>query len=139
MAAVLDARPMASDDLDAVFHALSDRTRRSILHRLADRPATVGDLAGPFAMSLPAVSKHVKVLESAGLISRTVEGRLHRCSLAPAALRTADDWLAPYREFWSAEFESLDRHLRQGVSTSRDRSARRTQRKTVRAATRRGR
>jgi DNA-binding transcriptional ArsR family regulator len=120
--AVLDL-PESDDDLDDVFHALSDRTRRAILVRLANRPATVTDLAEPFAMSLPAVSKHLKVLERAQLISRAVDGRVHRCSLDAGALRVADDWLAPYRTFWAERFAALDRHLRNPQRTRTDRRA----------------
>ncbi|MCI4369878.1 MAG: metalloregulator ArsR/SmtB family transcription factor, partial [Thermoplasmata archaeon] len=112
MASATSDLPDPTDELDEVFHALSDRTRRAILVRLADHPATVTDLAEPFAMSLPAVSKHLKVLARARLVSQTVDGRLHRCSLDTTALRTADEWLAPYREFWGDRFEALDRHLR---------------------------
>ncbi|MCI4324782.1 MAG: metalloregulator ArsR/SmtB family transcription factor [Thermoplasmata archaeon] len=97
--------------LDGVFHALADPTRRAILARLARRPATVTDLAAPFAMSLPAVSKHLKVLERARLISRDIEGRQHRCSLDAGALREVEDWLGPYREFWIAHFDALARSL----------------------------
>ncbi|MCI4330183.1 MAG: metalloregulator ArsR/SmtB family transcription factor [Thermoplasmata archaeon] len=93
--------------LDHVFHALADPTRRAILARLATRSATVTDLAKPFAISLPAVSKHLKVLERAGLISRDVEGRRHRCSLEAGALREVDAWLGPYQEFWEAHFAAL--------------------------------
>jgi DNA-binding transcriptional ArsR family regulator len=103
--------PGSADVLDGVFHALSDRTRRAILVRLADRPATVGDLAAPFAMSLPAVSKHLKVLERARLVSRTIDGRRHQCTLEPLAFHAADDWIAPYRRFWGEQFEALDRLL----------------------------
>jgi DNA-binding transcriptional ArsR family regulator len=111
MAAEISPAPDSPEALDDLFHALSDRTRRAILTRLAERPTTVGDLAEPFAMSLPAVSKHVRVLERAGLLTRSVDGRLHRCSLDPNALRTADAWLAPYRTFWAEQFSALGRHL----------------------------
>src|SRR5471030_1838671 len=89
-------RGAANDRLDAVFHALGDRTRRALLARLATRPAMVTELARPFAMSLPAVSRHIRVLESAGLIARSVDGRVHRCSLAPAPLKSAEAWLSHY-------------------------------------------
>jgi DNA-binding transcriptional ArsR family regulator len=97
--------------LDEVFHALSDPTRRAILARLVERPATVTDLARPFPISLPAVSKHLKVLEHARLISRDVEGRRHRCSLVPGTLREAEAWLGPYRAFWESHFEAVDELL----------------------------
>lgn len=99
-------------ELDGVFHALADPTRRAIVARLAVRPTTVTELARPFAMSLPAVSKHLKVLEQAGLISRDADGRARRCTLRPTGLRNADDWLGPYRAFWQDHFEALDRALR---------------------------
>jgi DNA-binding transcriptional ArsR family regulator len=101
----------ADDRLDAVFHALSDRTRRALLANLAQGPARVGDLAAPFAMSLPAVSRHIKVLEDARLIARTVDGRVHRCALAAGALRDADQWLAHYRVFWNDTLGALERHV----------------------------
>jgi DNA-binding transcriptional ArsR family regulator len=124
-----------TEDLDRVFQALSDRTRRAILVRLADEPATVTALAEPFAMSLPAVSKHLRVLERARLVSTAVDGRLHFCSLDPAALQVADDWLAPYRTFWSEQFVALDRHLRRGRIPAR-RGGRRSRRGPSRPATR---
>lgn len=97
--------------LDLVFRALGDRTRRSLLRRLREAPASVGELAAPFDMSLPAVSKHLRVLERANLISREVDGRVHRCALAPTALATADEWLDGYRHFWSGSLDSLAKHL----------------------------
>ena len=97
--------------LDGVFHALSDPTRRAILARLARRSATVTDLAEPFQISLPAVSRHLKVLEHAGLISRAIDGRHHRCSLEAEALREVEEWVGPYREFWEAQFSAVGRLL----------------------------
>jgi DNA-binding transcriptional ArsR family regulator len=106
------ARRAASDErLDAVFHALSDRTRRALLERLAVRPAMVTELALPFAMSLPAVSRHIRVLETAGLIERSVDGRIHHCSLAPAPLQTVEAWLSRYRRFWQEKLDSLARFV----------------------------
>ena len=102
------------EEVDRVFRALADPTRRSILARLALRPATVSDIATPFEMSLPAVSKHLKVLENARLISRTIDGRVHRCSLESATLRAVDDWLEPYRSFWAGQFEALGRQVGTG-------------------------
>jgi DNA-binding transcriptional ArsR family regulator len=95
------------DRLDAVFHALGDRTRRALLARLAKQPAMITDLAKPFAMSLPAVSRHIRVLEAAGLVSRAVDGRVHQCSLSFESFKTIDDWLAHYRQFWDGSLESL--------------------------------
>lgn len=95
------------DRLDAVFHALADRTRRTLLAQLATKPGTVSELAEPFAMSLPAVSKHIKVLERAGLVVRTVDGRLHRCSLSAEPMQSAAAWLDPYRVFWTQTLDAL--------------------------------
>ena len=92
--------------LDAVFGALADPTRRAILARLANGDATVGELAAPFDISLPAISKHLGVLEEAGLLTRTREGRARRCHLEPAALAQANGWLEQYRAFWD---DALDR------------------------------
>src|SRR5712692_1398710 len=86
--------------LDLVFHALADRTRRAMLARLARGPAMVSELAEPFAMSLPAVSRHLKVLEHARLVQREVNGRVHRCTLEAAPLRDVQRWLDQYRNFW---------------------------------------
>lgn len=94
--------------LDLIFRALSDATRRAMLRRLAEGEQMIGDLAAPFDMSFNAVSKHVKVLEEAGLITRRIAGRAHLCSLAPQPLRAADDWLRFYESFWSRRFDALD-------------------------------
>lgn len=98
------------DQLDRVFHALSDRTRRALLDRLSEGPAMVSELAAPFAMSRPAVSKHLRVLEQARLIARTVDGRVHRCSFAAAPLAGAESWLAHYRPFWESTLDALARY-----------------------------
>jgi DNA-binding transcriptional ArsR family regulator len=95
------------DRLDDVFHALSDRTRRAILARLAKGSATVTEIASPFAMSLPAVSKHLRVLERAGLVVRSIDGRVHECSLGAAPLGDAEKWLARYRVFWVSTLDSF--------------------------------
>jgi DNA-binding transcriptional ArsR family regulator len=97
---------MVEHALDRVFHALADPTRRSMLGRLRAGEQTVGELAQPFSMSLAAASKHVRVLEDAGLLKRTIKGRTHVCRLEAAPLSGADDWLRAYQQFWS---ESLDR------------------------------
>ncbi len=100
-------------ELDTVFSALSDPTRRAILERLARGEASVTELAEPFAdaMSLPAVSKHLRVLETAGLVSRARDGRVHRLSLRPAPLKDAAEWLAYYHRFWDEQFDSLAQYL----------------------------
>jgi DNA-binding transcriptional ArsR family regulator len=97
--------------LDLVFRALGDQTRRALLARLADKPAMVTELAQPFAMSLPAVSRHIRVLEHAGLVARTVDGRVHHCSLSATPLKDVERWLSQYRRFWEGTLDSLARHV----------------------------
>src|ERR1700745_1815726 len=99
--------------LDKTFAALSDPPRRAIVERLADGEAAVGELAAPFAMSLPAVSRHLKVLERAGLIMRSRTAQWRPCQLAPAPLKEATDWLEAFRAFWDDSFDRLAEHLRQ--------------------------
>ena len=118
-------RASADDRLDAVFHALGDRTRRALLARLASRPARITELARPFDMSLPAVSRHIRVLESAGLIARSVDGRVHQCSLAAAPMKTAEAWLDRYRRFWEGSLDALARLVEaQGEQHDADKRAR---------------
>src|SRR5690349_18542034 len=102
--------PAREAKLDIVFSALSDGTRRRILERLSHGPATITELAEPFDMTLPAVSKHIRVLEEAGLLGRERDGRYHRCSLKPAALRHANAFLERYRPFWEQTLEALARY-----------------------------
>jgi len=102
----------ADDQLSVVFAALADPTRRAILARLADGDATVTELAEPFSISLPAISRHLKVLERAGLISRSRSGQWRSSTLETAPLREATDWMDRYRVFWDASFDRLDAHLR---------------------------
>ena len=97
--------------LDAVFHALGDSTRRRMLRELAGGERTVGQLAEPFAISLAAASKHIKALESAGLIRRDVRGRTHDCRLAPGPLASAHAWLGYYEQFWTDRLDLLERLL----------------------------
>ena len=94
--------------LDSVFHALADRTRRGMVDQLASGACTVSELAAPYAMSLAAASKHVRVLEDAGLLNRTVEGRVHRCSLERRPLAQALSWLRAYTDFWDQRLEALE-------------------------------
>ena len=101
----------AEDRLDRLFRALGDRTRRALLARLAERPAMVTELAEPFAMSLPAVSRHIRVLERAHLVRRTVDGRVHHCALNPAPLGAAESWLHDYRRFWEGNLDALARYV----------------------------
>lgn len=97
--------------LDAVFAAISDETRRSILARLQPGPLTVTALAAPYSMSLNAVSKHIKKLEKAGLIRRDIRGRERYCALEPVALRPALEWMEHYQSFWSKRLDKLAEHL----------------------------
>jgi DNA-binding transcriptional ArsR family regulator len=94
--------------LDLVFGALADPTRRRILERLARRPLTVGEIASGFAISQPAISKHLRVLETCGLLARRIEGRVHVCSLSPAAMRLAEKWLERQRTYWNASLDRLE-------------------------------
>ena len=103
---------IASDDLSLTLAALADPTRRAILARLAEGERTVTELAEPFEMSLPAVSRHLKVLERAGLISRSREAQWRPCRLEPAPLRGVADYLEPYRQLWEARLDRLDDYLR---------------------------
>jgi DNA-binding transcriptional ArsR family regulator len=100
-------RPADEDRLDLVFHALSDRTRRALLARLARGAAAITALAAPFAMTLPAVSKHIRVLERAGLVERSIDGRVHRCSLEAEPLKNVEHWLAYYRPFWEDTLQAF--------------------------------
>ncbi|MEX2202147.1 MAG: metalloregulator ArsR/SmtB family transcription factor [Dongiaceae bacterium] len=101
----------ATDPLSASLSALADPTRRAILARLAEGEATVNEIAEPFEISLPAVSRHLKVLEGAGLISRGRDAQWRPCRLETEGLRTVDDWLARYRIFWTENFARLDAYI----------------------------
>lgn len=100
-----------SEDLDRIFSALSDPTRRAIIEKLSHGEATVSELAKPFDMSLPAISKHIRVLENAGLVVRERDGRLQRCTCNAEPIKAAADWLERYRSFWEAKFNALDKYL----------------------------
>jgi len=104
---------MLSDRLDATFAALADPTRRAILERISGGESSVTGLADPFDMSLPAISKHLKVLERAGLIVRGHEAQWRPCKLAAAPLKEAAGWVEQYRRFWEASFDRLDEYLRE--------------------------
>ncbi|HMM41626.1 MAG TPA: metalloregulator ArsR/SmtB family transcription factor [Thermomicrobiales bacterium] len=104
---------IATDQLSLTFAALADPTRRAILARLSRGEATVTELAEPFAMSLPAVSKHLKVLERAGLISRGREAQWRPCRIEVEPLEEVDDWMAGYRRLWEERFDRLDDYLRE--------------------------
>lgn len=98
--------------LDDIFSALSDRTRREMLRNLAAGERSVGELAAPFDMTLAAASKHIKVLEHAGLVRRTVQGRTHLCRLEAQPLHTGLEWLRYYEKFWNQRLDALDAALR---------------------------
>jgi DNA-binding transcriptional ArsR family regulator len=104
---------LLAPELTPIFHALSDSTRRRMLLELTSGERTVSQLAEPFDMSLAAASKHIKVLESAGLLQREVRGRAHLCRLDPGPLETAHEWLTFYERFWTARLDILDRLLRE--------------------------
>ncbi|HLT18970.1 MAG TPA: metalloregulator ArsR/SmtB family transcription factor [Thermomicrobiales bacterium] len=104
---------MATDELSRIFAALADPTRRAILMRLAEGEATVGELAEPFDVSLPAISKHLKVLERAGLVSRSRDAQWRPARLEVEPLRRAASWIDEYRQFWEGSFDRLDEYLRE--------------------------
>jgi DNA-binding transcriptional ArsR family regulator len=104
---------LGAPELTSVFHALGDATRRRMLRQLAGGERTVGQLAQPFAISLAAASKHIKVLEGAGLIRREVRGRTHICRLDPGPLASAQEWLSFYERFWTSRLDVLERLLRE--------------------------
>ena len=100
-----------SAELDRVFSALADPTRRAILRRLTHRPATINEIAEPFRVSLNAISKHLKALERAGLLRREIRGREHHCWIEPRPLRQADEWLEYYRQFWEQRMDALEAYV----------------------------
>jgi DNA-binding transcriptional ArsR family regulator len=104
---------MESDPLSLVFAALADPTRRAILARLSEGQASVNELAAPFKITLPGISKHLKVLERAGLIERTREAQWRPCRLQAAPLKTANDWIDQYKRFWEESFDRLDAYLKE--------------------------
>lgn len=106
--------------LDATFHALADPTRRAILARLSKGQATVGELAKPFDMSLPAVSKHLKVLEGADMITRHRDGRISRMELNPAPMMGAVGWITYYKNFWESQLDRLARYLEETKPAGED-------------------
>jgi DNA-binding transcriptional ArsR family regulator len=110
---------MPLDRLDTTFAALADPTRRAILARLASGERSVTELAEPFNMSLPAVSKHLKVLERAGLIARSRHAQWRPCRLEAGPLKDVSDWVEEYRQFWEESFDRLDAYLRKVQSEAR--------------------
>lgn len=112
---------MNSDSLSLTFAALADPTRRDILARLSEGETSVGDLAAPHEMSAPAISRHLKVLENAGLIERRIDAQWRRCRMKPEALQAASNWITFYRDFWQERFNALDEFLEQTSGTSHTR------------------
>ena len=102
-----------TQSLDTTFGALADPIRRAILSRLAQGPAQVTELAAPFSVSLPAISKHLRILETRGLIAREKQGRVHRCRLVASPMKEASDWISHYRRFWTEQLDSLEKYLEQ--------------------------
>ena len=112
LSTIQDKDVLREEQLDRIFHALADRTRRTLLAGLAENgPSMVTELAEPFSMSLPAVSRHIKVLETADLVSRSVDGRVHKCSLDAEPLKEVEHWLKFYRDFWSDNLDQLARYV----------------------------
>jgi len=105
--------PMSVDPLSATFAALADPTRRAMLARLSQGEATVTELAAPFELSLPAISKHLKVLQRAGLVEQGRQAQWRPCTLRPERLRDASDWIGQYRRHWEDSLERLDDYLRE--------------------------
>jgi len=122
------SRASVENRLDLLFHALADPTRRRLLSRLAVGPAKVTDLARPFEMSLPAVSKHLRILEEAHLVSRKIDGRVHRLALKGEPLQQVEVWLDPFRAFWESHLADLREDLETHPPPREDRAEHRTSR-----------
>jgi DNA-binding transcriptional ArsR family regulator len=118
---------LSAPALDRVFHALANASRRAMLRRLAAGERNIGELAEPLKMTFAGASKHVRVLEEAGLVSRRVEGRTHICRLEPAALATAEAWLRFYQGFWTEQFDALEAALKaqDEITATRDKQKKR--------------
>jgi len=131
---------VAFDPLSTTFAALADPTRRAILARLAAGEMSVSELAKPFAMSLPAVSKHLKVLERAKLIARGREAQWRPCRIEPEGLKSVDEWLESYRRFWEERFDSLEDYLRELKAQGKgEKPGRRGQKRMQKKESKRGR
>lgn len=107
-------------ELDFVFHALSDKTRRAMLQRLSKGASSAAELAAPHAISLPAISKHLKILERAELVQRQVKGRVHEFTLNPSRLQQANQWILEQQKFWEASLTNLEKYLIQDKGESND-------------------
>ena len=114
--AQLTQSEITDERLSATFAALADPILRSLLAQLTRGEATVGELAAPHEVSLPAISRHLKVLEEAGLVSKSVSAQWRTCRLDPDGLKRADEWMAPYREFFDTKFDQLEQHLKTMVA-----------------------
>lgn len=122
MVTSMASRSSASpEELSRLFGALSDETRRGILARLAEGDASVGEIAAPFDVSRPAISKHLRVLERAGLVERQRDGRVSRCSLRAGPMRGAAAWIDRYRSFWEHQLDALSRYLERGTNAPLER------------------
>jgi DNA-binding transcriptional ArsR family regulator len=119
--------------LDATFSALADPTRRAMLTVLMRREATVSELAEPHDISLPAVMKHLRVLEGAGLVSQRKIGRERHCRLTADAMKPASDWIAQYRQFWERQFDALDRYLAESQTETKETTVCRKQKRSPRS------
>ncbi len=108
---------ISSEHLDRTFGALADQTRRAILEHLSQGPATVGELADPFRISRPAISKHLRVLERAGLVQRRQDGRLSRCALDATPMKNAAEWVERYRRYWEQQLDALARYFENEENT----------------------
>ncbi len=118
MTSIVRNMPNQSVQLNELFHALADPTRRSVIGRLSNSPASVSELAEPFDMALPSFVQHLKVLEESGLISSEKVGRVRTCQIMPETLATAEQWLADRREFWEERMDALQRYV-EGCSEER--------------------
>ena len=110
----MSMEPPSEDHLDRLFHALANQTRRALLSKLTEGGANISELAEPFAMSMPAISKHIRILERAGLVQRTVSGRIHHCALDARPLATVEEWLTFYRRFWGQTLDALADFVEEG-------------------------
>lgn len=133
---MVDISRPAPGPLDQVFQALSDPTRRAMLGDLADGPRTVGELAAPFDISLAGASKHIQVLERAGLVRREVQGRVHTCHLDAAPLHAGAEWLRHYERFWNRRLDVLEALMRAEDATATAVRSKKAGRKPTRTSTR---
>lgn len=134
---MVDITRPASESLDQVFQALSDPTRRAMLGDLAVQPRTVGELAAPFDISLAGASKHIQVLERAGLVRREIQGRVHTCHLDARPLHAGAEWLRHYERFWNRKLDALETLLRADAAATTRQPAKATRKKRATRSPRR--